>query len=192
MAKWVPNAEEVGPGETVGRRLFDQPSLVGATDQKAALRSLDYRNFEDDRDGEVSLDRLGKGNPEKATMRYLTSRAEAAGKARTPSKTFDGWTAIKVKKLVEHKNLKLAIVASPLSGLRPELGQENDLSANIFHCHVSALDNTDPYFFALHLQALFEKHGTLEISPNSASPSLFKKILFRIIGVISRLAEKSR
>jgi len=190
MAKWVPNAEEVGPGETVGRRLFDQPSLVGATDQKAALRSLDYRNFEDDR--EVSLDRLGKGNPEKAVMRYLTPRAEAAGRARKPSRTFDGWTAITVKKLAEHKGMKLTIAASPIVGQNPAEDADKDISANKFHCHVSGPDGSEPYFLALHLQMLFERHGTLEMSPNSSPPSLLKKALLGIIGIFMRLAEKSR
>jgi hypothetical protein len=185
MAKWVPDADKIGPKETLGRRLYDQPSLVGAVDQKAALRSMDFRNFEDQRDGQVSLDRLGKSSPERDAVNYLTPRAEAAGATRKPPKKFDGWAAIQAQKLQENKNLRLALAASPISGL--------DFEQNIFHCHAYSIEGCDPYFVALHLQTLFEKHGAIHPSPNNPlTPGWIKTILLQLINPLLRLIEKIR
>jgi hypothetical protein len=57
--KWDPKTDPVGKNERIGRRLYDEPMLMGAHDQPS-FKGLDYRHFEETReDKELSLDRLG-------------------------------------------------------------------------------------------------------------------------------------
>ena len=57
--KWNPRTDPVGRNEPIGRRLFDEPMLMGAQDQPS-FKGLDYRHFEvTPNDRELSLDRLG-------------------------------------------------------------------------------------------------------------------------------------
>ena len=182
MQLWLPNPDEgIGPQEHLGRRLFDQPELVGAVGQKT-VPTLDYRNFEETRDGKVSLDRLGQRGPEKPVVRYLAQRAHAAGAKRKPSQAFNGWVSIQKKNLIGSKKLPIKVVQSPVD--RVELVE---LDKNIYPAHVEAaisvsgwrhwlrrllrLDDGDqytPYFLSLHLKALFEKHGTITAAPRVA------------------------
>ena len=156
MGRWKPNPKDgIGRAESLGRRLFPQVSLAGATGQRP-LPSFSLGNFEETRaGGEVSLDRLGKGDPEKAVIRYLNPRAEAAAKSRSSSRTFfNGWAYVQAKVLLDNKNLPLAVIPSPIPGNDPALG-ENDLAENIYHAHTSPLKGHDPYSIALHLQYQF-------------------------------------
>ena len=181
MQPWLPNPDEsIGPKEPLGRRLFDQPQLAGAVGQKP-VPTLDYRNFEESRDGKVSLDRLGRCAPEKPVIRYLAPRARAAGAKRRPALEFNGWVSIQKQNLIGSKKLPINVVPSP--EIREELAE---LDENIYHSHVEAsisvsgwrhwlkrllhLDEGDqytPYFLALHLKALFEKHGTILAAPGT-------------------------
>lgn len=194
MGRWKPDPDkEIGPGESLGRRLFAQASLAGATGQRP-VPSFDLRNFEDSRDGEVSLDRLGRGNPEKAVIRYLTPRAEAAAKKLGSSRMFfNGWASIQAKVLLANKKLPLTIVPSPIQGNSPSLG-EDDLGANIYHAHTSSLGGHDAYSVALYLQYHFEKYGRIEYSPNDPErppePTLISRMLLRLSNACRGLAEK--
>src|SRR4051812_36837447 len=96
MARWKP-LSEVGQNESVGRRLFDEPMLTGAQDQNASYDGLDLRNFEERRDGEVSLDRLGRSNIENQVVSYLLPRAHAAAAKFKSPKTFSGWFTVVVR-----------------------------------------------------------------------------------------------
>lgn len=57
MARRNPPSK-VGPNEQIGRRLFDEPMLTGVTGQPSSS-GIQLYHFEDTRDREVSLDRLG-------------------------------------------------------------------------------------------------------------------------------------
>lgn len=192
MGRWKPNPnEDIGRGESLGRRLFARASLAGATDQRP-LPSVDLRNFEDSR-GEISLDRLGQGNPEKAVLRYLNPRADAAAKNLGSSKMFfNGWAYVQAKVLLDSKKLPIAIVPSPIPGNSPS--QEDDLTENIYHAHTRSLRDTEPYFMALHLQDQFEKHGRIEYSQNDPrrppDPNWIGRQLLSLGNLLRRLADK--
>jgi hypothetical protein len=76
MARWDPPAN-VGDNEHVGRRLFDEPLLVGARDQPS-FSGLLLSHFET-RGDEYLLDRLGKSSVDRRVGAYLMPKAEAAG-----------------------------------------------------------------------------------------------------------------
>lgn len=154
--RWTPQSNQpVGQNEHIGRRIFDEPSLVGAQDQKPLAR-LTIRHFED-RDGEVSLDRLGRTSIEKAVVQYLLTRADRAGEKFSYLKVFHGWAVLTARKFGSPPappGHALSVIASPENG--------NDLDANIYHAHV-ADPQKDRYVMALHLRELFVTHGTLRV-----------------------------
>src|ERR1022692_3015608 len=95
---WTPQSDKpVGPNEHVGRRLFAEPSLVGAQGQKPIGR-LNLRHFEEKRDGLVSLDRLGRTSIENSIVGYLRPRAERVGTTFRPPKAFNGWAVLTARK----------------------------------------------------------------------------------------------
>src|SRR5438034_7111073 len=81
--KWNPQTDPVGKNEPIGRRLFDEPMLMGAQDQPS-FKGLDYRHFETGDDRELSLDRLGSTGIEKKAKQYLGPRADAVGLGVNP------------------------------------------------------------------------------------------------------------
>jgi hypothetical protein len=195
MARWVPKLDgKIEPSEPLGRRLFDHPALVGATDQRTVLQSLDYRNFEERRDGgEVSLDRLGRSSVEPKVLGYLAARGEADGANRRPPKTFDGWASIQAKRLSENKSLRLEVIASPVGGAGPLADVDSDLTENVYHSHVRPLDDRDPYSVALHLKTLFERHGKIEPSPRAPNRSgRLRTLLLEFSAFVRRCADRFR
>jgi hypothetical protein len=151
MARWKPDAKcPVGKNEKVGRRLFDEPMLAGAKDQKQ-FAGLDLRHFHETRSAEFSVDRVGRSGIEPSVINYLTPKAEAASaKFKTP-KRFNGWAVLKVDYLQNPpRGNKLTVVASPINGY--------DLDENIFHAHV-VLPGVGDYQTALHLRHLFTTYG---------------------------------
>jgi len=150
-ARWTPQTDEsIGLNESIGRRLFDEPMLTGASNQRP-FKGLLYNHFEETRGDEVSLDRLGRTSVEKKVIAYLRPRAEAAGNIRRPSMPFNGWAVLPARKFNEDKHLKLTVVTSPVTG--------NDLDENIYHAHVNTPSDKDSYTMALHLRQLFTNHG---------------------------------
>lgn len=189
MALWKPCPDEpIGPKESLGRRLFGQPPLAGAVgqkiDPKVILNALDLRDFEDQRDGEVSLDRLGEsGNPEKGVVAYLLPRAEADGNKRSPQKKFNGWAAIQARKLTDSSKFQLSIIPSPVAG--------DGMQENLYHSHIKALEGDSPYRIALHLREMFRKHGNIHFSPNNpGKPSWMRARLLNIAHWFIRQADK--
>jgi hypothetical protein len=157
MARWNPRSNDpVGQNEHVGRRLFNEPLLVGVQNQ-SHFAGLDLRNFEETRDREFSVDRLGRSGIENVVVRYLRPRADAAGEKFTPPKPFNGWAVLRVRQLENPPkgSLGLAVIASPITGI--------DLNENIYHAHVVLPQSPDHYFMALHLRNLFSTYG--EIKP---------------------------
>ena len=165
MARWVPSTNgSVEPREHVGRRLFDEPMLVGATGQNP-YEGLDLRNFEEKRGKEFSLDRLGRTGIEGAVESYLIPRADNAGeKFRTP-RAFNGWFVLSAKTLSTspgNSSLAGSVIASPISG--------DGLEENIYHCHFVIPDATDHYTIAFHLRHLFAKHGKAHVPQKNRLP----------------------
>ena len=159
MVRWTPTAS-IGKNEHVGRRLFDEPALLGATDQPPIMRLL-LTNFEETRSDEYSLDRLGASSVDRKVLRYLMPRALAAANAYTKPKAFDGWAWVPARKLMEaEKKPDLMVVASPIPE-DPTL-LEKDLNGNRFHAHACRPVNMDETYMAYHLRHLFETYGNVE------------------------------
>jgi hypothetical protein len=94
MARYPPT--KVGSNEQIGRRLFDEPMLQGVTGQPS-FSGIQLYHFEERRDYEVSLDRLGASGIDRKVSKYLLPRAEAAGRKFAKPKHFDGWAVVSAK-----------------------------------------------------------------------------------------------
>lgn len=174
MPRWEPkDNERVGVGENVGRRLFDEPKLSGAPDQKP-FKGLDLRNFEESRDREFSIDRLGKSSVDKAVIKYLKPRAEHHGSTKfKKARRFDGWAHISARKLCDGK--QWAIYSSPVREIEvdgaPMPWVDGDLAQNKYHAHVLMPDAMESDLFAYEIREHFEKFGDVyRIRPPDAQP----------------------
>jgi len=163
MAKWQPESETVvGKNEHLGRRLFDEPMLAGATKQKP-FTGLLLRHFEETRDLEFSLDRLGRTSVELAVVRYLMPRVDAAANKFRPPKAFDGWFVIKAEFLKKPKQ-------GPPFPVTPSPDMRAGLDENRYHAHATLPATADTYTNALQLKYLFEQHGKPQPAVRSTSP----------------------
>ncbi len=164
MARWQPQPDQpVGPNEHIGRRLFDEPMLAGAQDQPS-FAGLDFRHFEETRDPEVSLDRLGQSGIDKAVVRYLRPRADKAGTTFRPPKAFNGWAVVRARLLSNPPHgPAVPVIASPIPG--------QGLDENIYHAHVATPDHFDHYSMALHLRHLFTSPGSSVYRIDSDPPT---------------------
>jgi hypothetical protein len=184
MARWTPSAEEaIGANEQLGRRLFDEPLLTGAGDQHD-FSGLDLRNFQEKRDNEYSLDRMGKSGIDRSVVSYLAPRATHAGTKYNPAKSFDGWAVIGARRL-RQANPEVKFKPSPISG--------SGLEENPYHAHAVRPDNLLDIYFALHLRHLFVSHGTIHKSARSATTRsklfrpLFASLQRRFVALIRSL-----
>lgn len=160
MPAWIPEAEKpVQSSEPIGRRLFDQPRLVGASDQRPLKGFLDLRDFEEKRDpGDVSLDRLGRTGVDKVVFRFLRDKAERAAERFTKPKKFHGWAVLRAKQLTG------AIAGAPKFPLVPSPEIPHDpshIDHNPYHAHVCRPTGheKDSFFTALCLKHIFEQHS---------------------------------
>lgn len=153
MAHWKPRTDKIGPGEHLGRRLFDTPALVGAFDQEPRHK-LKLAHFLEKRPGcEISLDRLGETSIDKRVCRYLGQRAiKAAGDFKDP-KQFNGWAVVHFKFLRQppHGGPPISVVPCPIQGF--------DLDENIYHADALA-EKRSYYEMATQLFSLFSEHGS--------------------------------
>ena len=168
MARWDPPVS-VENNEHVGRRLFDEPMLAGASDQPRYAGLL-LTNFEENRSDEYSLDRLGKSSIDSRVVAYLKPKAEVAGRTFRKPKSFGGWAVLPARELVNaRKRPNLTVIASPINDEEP-----ND---NKYHAHVCRPQNLEPYFMALHLRHLFQTYGTLKsVCDDSRLRSWFSRL----------------
>jgi hypothetical protein len=183
MATWKPRSDEpVGSNEHVGRRMFDEPMLAGAQDQPA-FQGLLLRHFEERRDREFSLDRLGRTGIDKGVVRYLRPRADADGQNRTPLRAFNGWAVLRAKVLADPPlgNHQMLVIASPITG--------DDLAENVYHAHVLLPDAETWYQNALHLRHLFTSQGTVERVRSTAGPG---RVATLLVNFMNWLPEKLR
>ena len=169
MARWTPKDNQpVGANEHIGRRLFDEPKLVGATDQPS-FQGLDLRNFEVRDDREFSVDRVGQSSCDRRVLRYLTPRANDAAKKFREPKTFNGWVVLRATNLTKPHGWPL--VASPDFGQSAQGGAakwaDEDLTQNRYHAHVDVPQDMDPLFFAFKVRELFAEGDPHYPEPHS-------------------------
>ncbi len=152
--KWDPKTDPIGKNEHIGRRLFDEPMLMGAHDQPS-FRGIDYRHFQviPADAGKLSMDRLGQTGIDNRAKNYLKPRAENAGATRRPPKQFNGWAHVRARILEEGwHGARFPAVPSPVEG--------NGLEANTHHAHIDI--EGDKEFAALRLRELFTNRGGIE------------------------------
>src|SRR5580658_8732698 len=118
MPRWTPaDNAPLGPNERIGRRLFDEPALSGAPDQPL-WRGLDVRHFEETRDRQFSVDRLGATGIDGRVKSYLVRRALEDAKNYHEPKGFNGWVHMTVRNLheteQESEGIQWAIEPSPI------------------------------------------------------------------------------
>jgi hypothetical protein len=175
MARWLPDVEQIGTNEHLGRRLFDEPTLIGAQDQTPSDR-LRLNHFMEKRDGGmVSFDRMGQSGIDKRVRGYLVPRATSAAKNFKQPTQFKGWAVIKVKTL-KHPPYgdPVPVVPSPIVG-------EGE-AENIYHAHAIP-GRMDFYQMALHLQYLFSEHGIIEkFAPDSSRDTRWMRLFVRMRG----------
>ena len=165
MARWIPKSNDpVRLPEYIGRRLFDEPLLSGAPDQKPWM-GLDLRHFIETRDDrQFSVDRLGETGINKKVVRYLTPRCTEAAKGFAESRRFDGWAYVSVRNLLQGApKVDWKVVPSPETGsdLLPTQTEWSDerLGQNRYHAHVAIPDDIVSYDFGLQIRQKFVKHG---------------------------------
>jgi hypothetical protein len=165
VARWAPKDDRpVEPNEHVGRRLFDEPKLFGATDQ-APLDGLSMRNFEPGKDREFSIDRVGDGCFHSKAKKYLEPRAlVAATKFRNPAR-FDGWLTVPARKLMNPQHgMKWLLVASPdrgplVDGASTDWSEMN-FDQNRCHAHVPVPEDMPDQYFAYVARTVFASNNT--------------------------------
>ena len=154
MALWKPDPNAIGKSEYIGRRLFEQPQLVGATNQKP-FHGLEMSHFEEKRGDKLSVDRLGRSSVERAVTRFLRPLATAAGQSFQKPKSFDGWVAIPNQKFT--KPVKPSVPVLPLI---PSPEEGNDYHAHLLTTQITANNPSGYYFAALHLREVFTGPGS--------------------------------
>ena len=170
MARWQPHADtSVAPSEHIGRRLFDEPKLFGASDQKPFL-GLALANFEETRDRQFSVDRMGKTCVDKRVVRYLVDRASIAATTFQQPKTFHGWIVLSAKALsVGLRGIPLVPVPSPdpgaLVGGEPKPWSDKHLDQNMYHAHIEIPVDEKGWAFAMLAREVFAK-GAAELAPD--------------------------
>lgn len=168
MATWQPKSDEaVGKSESLGRRLFDEPMLAGVQNPKA-FGGLDLRNFQEKRDREFSLDRLGRTGIDKKVLNYLSPRAKAASTKFNPPKSFDGWAVLRADVIVKPPvGAGFPLYPSPIAGV--------GLEENSYHAHALLPESTEAdarYRTALHMRHIFGTYGAIHQVASDSKPSL--------------------
>ena len=177
MAGWTPKDNApVGSNEHIGRRLFDEPKLFGATDQRR-FDGLDLRNFEPTSDREFSVDRVGDSCFNAKVMAYLVPRATAAGRNEKKPRAFHGWLTVTAKTLLLPRSGKQwRLVASPDRGPPMDGGGErswsdSDLAQNRYHAHIPLPNGMESEHFAHVAREIF-KRGRPFVAPDATAPEL--------------------
>jgi hypothetical protein len=156
MASWKPNAT-VGKNESIGRRLFQRQGLKGAEDQKRPDRTIELYHFEENKDREVSVDRLGATSIDGKVKAYLNPRGHYEA-TRLHRANFRGWAVTKAKELqTPAKGKPLKIAASPIAAQNGD-----ELSENRYHAHIDMLQEYDSHDMAVRLKYIFERNYHLE------------------------------
>jgi hypothetical protein len=145
MARWTPG-DAVKPAEVIGRRIFGKDPTT-PLDIHLVNPNLFYdTRFEED----LSLDRLGEGQPHKSAVNHLTRACDVA--ATEQATHFVGWVA------AQCKNIKFEHV-------RPDpLTIEKDGIDNPFHALLdrsSAREKVQAWRLSRSLFMDFKEHGQM-------------------------------
>ena len=177
MAPWKPADNQVDSNEHIGRRLFDEPKLFGAADQDP-FNGLSLHNFELGRDLAFSLDRVGNGSFNAQVRKYLTPRAEAAGRARRKPEAFHGWMILTARQLTTPHGW--TIVPSPDRGRPLDDGTfapwiDDRLDQNPYHAHIE-VPPANKALFAFQARELFRKGraDTMARAAPEVAPSRYR------------------
>lgn len=109
MARWEPG-DVLKPSEVIGRRLFDKSS-----DAPIEMQSLSANLFLDTRyDEDLSLDRLGDGQPLRVVVARLTPACD--DEASKQRKHFRGWLATQ-RKHVKFENVRPDVLTIERDGI---------------------------------------------------------------------------
>jgi hypothetical protein len=154
MAPWDPSRDaKIGDVEHLGRRRFKRAQLVGFTDQPPK-HSLTYVDFLDERDPNLSVDRLGKNGIDRRVIDLIRPLAAVNAEKRRPRMVFLGWAAVQAKKFLnEAEKIGYSIKPDPIRGT-----QSDD---NEFHAVISCPIELDRTHVALYVWHLFVKYGAV-------------------------------
>ena len=154
---WTPDAIAVAKTEFVGRRIFERQGLKGAQDQQRPDNTYEIYHFEETRDRELSLDRLGKHSVDGKVKNYLNPRSHYAA-TLFHKKEFLGWAVAQAKTIQSAPN-SYEISPSPIAAQDggPETDKGEPLTENKFHAHLAIPDRLTPYEMAVILAHIFEK-----------------------------------
>lgn len=97
MGRWTPG-EDVRPSEVIGRRIFDK-----TLDHLKGVESVPNIFFDTRLEDDLSLDRLGDGQPHRQTVAFLTPLCDSA--AQVQGKIFGGWLAAQ-RKHIRYENVR--------------------------------------------------------------------------------------
>jgi hypothetical protein len=164
MALWKPN-NTIGKQEYIGRRLFRREGLKGARDQTRPEKTFELYHFEENRDREVSVDRLGATSVDKKVKIYLNPRGHHAA-TKLHKSSFEGWAVTRAKELQSPPE-SFQITPSPIAPQQGEL-----LADNGFHAHIEMPGRYTSHDMAVMLKYVFEKNYHLEPSIPLQSASL--------------------
>ena len=172
MATWKAQNDPVGSKELLGRRLFGLAKLAGGESQQNPAR-LDVRHFQESRDLEFSVDRLGRSNLERQVAKYLNARADYTAQRFTPPRLFNGWATIRAQHLNQPPigAHRFPVTASPING--------SGLDANQYHAHANLPPGLDSLSCALTLRHLFETYGGHHSTEPSAQSNSGQKGWFK-------------
>ncbi|MGO8093254.1 hypothetical protein [Rhizobium leguminosarum] len=153
MARWIP-LDVVKPAEVIGRRIFEKDPAAPLDIHLVNPNHFYDTRFEED----LSLDRLGEGQPHKSAIRHLTPACDNA--AAEQSMHFVGWVA------AQRKHLKFEDV-------RPDpLTLERDGVENPFHAlldRANAREKVQAWRLSRSLFMAFKEHGQM-VSPMRRKP----------------------
>jgi hypothetical protein len=173
MPLWKPPNDQIGHAEVIGRRLFDEPTLAGAGDQ--APIKLDLRHFEDTRNDDFSVDRIGRGIIEQKVIEVLVPLARASQR-----KSFNGWVTLRADKFRGSKNKpSLSVYPDPIPG--------NAFHARIDTRGVAASDPHHHYLVALALQHIFSKGTIHHIQDKGQDYSVWMWFRFKVGSILAWL-----
>jgi hypothetical protein len=151
MARYPRRDAEIGDPEHLGRRRFKRARLIGFPSQEAEP-ALTYLDFLDERDYNISTDRLGPNGIDTKIKDRLALLARASAESRVPKMVFLGWANVQVKKfLKEARGHRYSIKPDPISGAESE--------DNEFHAVICCPTDRTHLEVALYLCHVFQKHG---------------------------------
>jgi len=158
MPRWIPDDSRVAQGEHIGRRLYAEPKLSGAPDQKP-FHGLDISNFMETRGRDFSCDRLGQSSVDNNVIGYLMERCHQHSAER--GLPFNGWIYATAKKLAENNGWETVA-----SGVRSK-GESNEdlpwddtkINENRFHAHLVMPEAMAPRMFAMEARERFVRVG---------------------------------